>query len=99
MSQVSHQFGILVGIDGSPESLAAVRWAAGEAVLRRRPVTLMHVVSPIIVSWSIEAVLSDYQGWQEDNADNVIKLAGKLSMRPFKARPAPRSLSSAVTTV
>lgn len=75
MSDSSSRFGVLVGIDGSPESLAAVRWAAGEAVLRRRPVTLMHVVSPIIVSWSIEAVVSDYQGWQEDNADNVIKLA------------------------
>ncbi|GAA2568780.1 universal stress protein [Mycolicibacterium diernhoferi] len=64
--------GILVGIDGSPESHAAVRWAADEAVLRHRPVTLMHVVSPIIASWSIEAVLSDYQVWQEDHADNVI---------------------------
>lgn len=69
------RFGILVGVDGSPESLAAVRWAAGESTLRRRPVTLMHVVSPIIVSWSIEAVLSDYQAWQEANADNVIKIA------------------------
>lgn len=75
MSQSSTRFGILVGIDGSPESLAAVRWAAAEAALRQRPVTLMHAVSPAIVSWSIEAVLSDYQGWQEDNADSVIKIA------------------------
>lgn len=92
MSQVSHRFGILVGIDGSPESLAAVRWAAGEAVLRRRPVTLMHVVSPIIVSWSIESVLSDYQGWQEDNADNVIKLARETLYAAVQGSPSPKVL-------
>lgn len=88
MSQSPTRFGILVGIDGSPESLAAVRWAAREAVLRRRPVTLMHVVSPIIVSWSIEAVLSDYQGWQEDNADNVIKLAQEALSAVVDGSPA-----------
>lgn len=88
MSQSPTRFGILVGIDGSPESLAAVRWAAREAVLRRRPVTLMHVVSPIIVSWSIEAVLSDYQGWQEDNADNVIKLAQEALSAAVDGSPA-----------
>lgn len=92
MSQSSTRFGILVGIDGSPESLAAVRWAARAAVLRRRPVTLMHVVSPIIVSWSIEAVLSDYQGWQEDNADNVIKLAQEALCAAVDGSPAPEVL-------
>ena len=92
MSQSPTRFGILVGIDGSPESLAAVRWAAREAVLRRRPVTLMHVVSPIIVSWSIEAVLSDYQGWQEDNADNVIRLAQETLCAAVDGSPAPEAL-------
>lgn len=92
MSQSSSLFGIVVGIDGSPESLAAVRWAAGEAVLRRRPITLIHVVSPIIVSWSIEAVLSDYQGWQEDNADNVIKLARETLHASVQGSPSPEVL-------
>lgn len=92
MAQSPTRFGILVGIDGSPESLAAVRWAAREAVLRRRPVTLMHVVSPIIVSWSIEAVLSDYQGWQEDNADTVIKLAQEVLSAAVDGSPAPEVL-------
>lgn len=92
MSQSSTRFGILVGIDGSPESLAAVRWASREAVLRHRPVTLMHVVSPIIVSWSIEAVLSDYQGWQEDNADNVIKLARETLSAAVDGSTAPEIL-------
>src|SRR5690242_1350468 len=33
---------ILVGVDGSASALAAVRWAAREAVLRRAPVRLVH---------------------------------------------------------
>ncbi|MGW0161061.1 GspH/FimT family pseudopilin [Mycobacterium sp. NPDC003323] len=81
--------GIVVGIDGSPESHAALRWAAAEAVLRRRPITLMHVVSPIMVSWSIEAVLSNYQVWQEDNADNVIATAQETVRAATRGGPGP----------
>lgn len=33
---------ITAGLDGSAESLAAARWAAGEAQLRNRPLRLMH---------------------------------------------------------
>ena len=33
---------VLVGIDGSPESLAAARWAATESVLRSVPLHLVH---------------------------------------------------------
>ncbi|TQK50025.1 nucleotide-binding universal stress UspA family protein [Streptomyces sp. SLBN-118] len=33
---------VVVGIDGSPESLAAADWAAGEALLRARPLRLVH---------------------------------------------------------
>lgn len=75
MSSPGDGFGILVGIDGSPESYAALRWAAGAAIVRRRPVTLMHVVPPVVANWSIEAILADYQVQQEDHADNVIATA------------------------
>lgn len=73
MSDSSTDLGILVGVDGSPESHAAVRWAAQEAVLRHRPVTLMHVVSPIVVTWPVETVVSSFYEWQEDNAQRVLK--------------------------
>ncbi|CAN3127412.1 universal stress protein [Mycobacterium sp. smrl_JER01] len=75
MSKSSNELGILVGVDGSPESHAAVRWAAAEAVLRQSPVTLLHVVSPIVVTWPIEAVVASFYEWQEDNARRVIKQA------------------------
>ena len=37
---------IVVGVDGSGASDAAVRWALGESAIRRLPITLTHVVAP-----------------------------------------------------
>ena len=37
---------IVAGTDGSEESLAAVGWAATEAVRRRVPLSIVHVVEP-----------------------------------------------------
>ncbi|NUS73125.1 MAG: universal stress protein [Corynebacteriales bacterium] len=37
-----HDGPIVVGIDGSPEALEAVRWAAREAAIRDRPVNLVY---------------------------------------------------------
>jgi nucleotide-binding universal stress UspA family protein len=43
MSQVRTHTGIVVGVDGSPGSVAALRWAARTAEMRRSPLTLVHV--------------------------------------------------------
>jgi nucleotide-binding universal stress UspA family protein len=43
---------IVVGVDGSPPSLAALRWAAGQALLQRRE---LHIV----VAWHMPSSL----GW------------------------------------
>jgi nucleotide-binding universal stress UspA family protein len=53
MSETQKKFGILVGVDGSPQSDGAVSWAAHEASLHHEPVTLMHVVQPVVVSWPV----------------------------------------------
>jgi nucleotide-binding universal stress UspA family protein len=37
---------IVVGVDGSAASDAAVRWAAKESAMRELPITLIHVVAP-----------------------------------------------------
>ena len=39
--RTTHQ-GIVVGVDGSPSSRVAVRWAAREATMRNVPLTLVH---------------------------------------------------------
>lgn len=67
--------GILVAVDGSDESEAAVRWAAGEAVLRDVPITVLHVVAPVVVTWPVRYLKVSYQEWQEDNARQVIEQA------------------------
>lgn len=44
--------GILVGVDGSPPSNVAIDWAAGEASMRKLPLTIVHVIeSPMVQMW------------------------------------------------
>ena len=57
MSSTTKHSGIIVGVDGSPASDAAVNWAAHDAVMRGVPLTLMHVQDPAARTWSPAAVL------------------------------------------
>jgi nucleotide-binding universal stress UspA family protein len=53
---------IVVGLDGSPESLTAVRWAAKEAELRRLSVLLVHAFTlPVVgaMGYTIPTTLAD----------------------------------------
>jgi nucleotide-binding universal stress UspA family protein len=45
MPNARPHLGIVVGVDGSPSSMAAVRWAAGEATLRNVPLTVVHALA------------------------------------------------------
>lgn len=48
------QPGIVVGVDGSPTSHAAVRWSAREAVMRRVPIVLVHVIATdVTAAWAM----------------------------------------------
>src|ERR1700692_2201266 len=64
--------GVLVGVDGSAESDAAIRWATHEAVMRRVPLTLAHVVAPVVASWPMGPVHANITEWQQDNARPVL---------------------------
>jgi nucleotide-binding universal stress UspA family protein len=77
MPNPTTKYGMLVAIDGSPASDAAVVWASREAVSRRTPITLMHVVAPIIVGWPVGQLYSNMPEWQKDNAQHVIDHARK----------------------
>ena len=77
MPETQSKYGILVGVDGSPESDAAVRWAAREAVLRSTPATLMHVVPPGEVSWSIATLQASIHEAQEEHAKQIVEQALK----------------------
>ncbi|BBX45879.1 universal stress protein [Mycobacterium cookii] len=77
MLETSTKFGIVVGVDGSPGSDAAVSWAAREASLRGEIVTLMHVVQPVVVSWPVSAGQASVAEWQDENARQAIDRARK----------------------
>lgn len=52
MSTSPTHHGILVGVDGSPPSKVAVDWAAREASMRKRPLSIVHVIlSPAVRMW------------------------------------------------
>lgn len=71
--------GILVGVDGSAESDAAIRWATQEAVMRRAPLTLVHVVAAVATSSPIGPILAEINEWQQDNARHVLEQALKTA--------------------
>lgn len=77
MCDTSMKLGMVVGVDGSAESDAAVRWATTEAVMRGLPVTLIHAIAPVVVSWPIATLEGSFLQWQDDNARQVIEQARK----------------------
>ncbi|MCV7300473.1 universal stress protein [Mycobacterium barrassiae] len=77
MSQSSPKYGILVGVDGSPESEAAIRWATHEAVMRDQPITLLHAIPPVVVSWPVAYLETSFAESQENFAREVLDKAQK----------------------
>ena len=80
MSTGTTNSGLLVGVDGSEFSDAAVRWAAREAALRREAVTLMTVLErkqPYIVTYDAEDMLESRQS-QHDEGDRILADARRI---------------------
>lgn len=74
--------GIVVGVDGSPYSDAAVRWAVGEAVLRNHLLNIVNVISPLVGGWSGAwgaPLPEDVGPWQEQQAHGLIKEAVRIA--------------------
>lgn len=70
---------IVVAIDGSAPSDAAIRWAIEEAAMRHVDVTLLHVMLPGIPAWgsaySIAPLPPDYGELQRRDAELILELA------------------------
>jgi nucleotide-binding universal stress UspA family protein len=77
MSNVTSKFGVLVCVDGSAASDAAVAWGTREAVMRKLPITLMHALAPVVVGWPVGQLYADMPEWQQDDAQRVIDQARK----------------------
>ena len=79
MSSTTKRYGIIVGVDGSPASDAAISWAAHDAVMRGVSLTLMHVQDPVSRTWSPAEVLEEVAGWQEAEGRGILANASKIA--------------------
>lgn len=73
----AREHGILVCVDGSAASDAAVAWGAREAIMRGLPVTLLHAVAPVVVGWPAGRLYAEMPDWQQDDAQRVVDHARK----------------------
>jgi nucleotide-binding universal stress UspA family protein len=79
MNHGAHR-GILVGVDGSPSSDLAVRWATQEAATRNVVLTLVHVVAPLVGGWGGVGMTStplsaEFGEWQKLEAAKIVNHA------------------------
>lgn len=79
MSATTAKYGVLVCVDGSEASDAAIAWGAREAAMRHLPITLLHAVPPIVVGWPVGQLYSEMPDWQKDKAQTVIERAYKTA--------------------
>ncbi len=72
--------GVLVGVDGSPSSAAAVDWASHDAAMRGLPLTLVHVLAPPMVMAFPEAPMPPgYAEWQQQQGERYLRDALNLA--------------------
>ncbi len=90
MSFATKDYGIVVGVDGSPASDAAVRWAARDAVTRHLPLTLVHGVDPFAATWPQTSVAGGFTLWRQNEGRRVLGDALKIAQdSPEGSRPIP----------
>ncbi|OBK26659.1 universal stress protein [Mycobacterium asiaticum] len=73
------RLGVLVGVDGSPASNAAVVWATRSAELRNLPLTLVHVVNTDVATWPPMPYPDTWALWQEDQGRKVLTESVKIA--------------------
>lgn len=74
---------IIVGVDGSPQSEAAVRWAVAEAVMRNEQLRIVHVL-PLIGGWtgvglSGTPLAEETLQWQQEEAQQLVENAVRVA--------------------
>jgi nucleotide-binding universal stress UspA family protein len=79
MSVSEKRYGIVVGVDGSAASDAAVWWAAREAAMRNVPLTLVHMFKPFVPTFPQIPLPSGVGVWQEDDGREVLEQAVKIA--------------------
>lgn len=70
--------GILVGVDGSTDSDAAIRWATRQAIRHQQPLVLLHAIQPVAVTWPVAYLETSFLESQETAAADALKNAQEL---------------------
>lgn len=89
--------GIVVGVDGSSLSNAAVRWAACEATMRKAPLTLVHAAAPAADDWSevtARSVLADAVEIVKSASDDCSRVQIDTELIPDAPVPALANVSA-----
>jgi nucleotide-binding universal stress UspA family protein len=84
MSAPVNRHGIVVGVDGSPASNAAVCWAAREAAMRDVPLTVVHLVNAMVAMVPQLPVSAGVAVWQEEEGRQVLERAVKIAQEAVK---------------
>ena len=79
VSTTVKRYGIVVGVDGSAASDAAVCWAAREAAMRNVPLTLVHMLQTFVPTFPQIPTPSGVAEWQEDDGRKVLEQAVKIA--------------------
>lgn len=87
MPEQTKRYGIIVGVDGSPASHAALGWAVRDAVLRQVPLTLVHVVNPVTTSWPQMPFPDQFPIWLKNEGRRILDDALKIAHDAAKDNP------------
>lgn len=79
MSESGMHLGVVVAVDGSAESNAAVCWAAREAAMRDTPLTVLHAVVTPMASWPPVPYPDSLLVGLEDEGRKIIAHAVKIA--------------------
>jgi len=79
LSKLNAQPGVVVGVDGSPGSGAAVHWAARDAELRNVALTLVHVLPATAGRWLESSLLPAWMSAQRERGRQVLDAALQIA--------------------
>ena len=79
MSEPVKHLGIVVAVDGSPASNAAVCWAARDAAMRNIPLTVVHAVVTSDRDLSTGSIPRVFGGRLEDEGRKAVDQAVKIA--------------------
>ena len=92
MSTTVKRYGLVVGVDRSAPSNAAVFWAARDAAMRNVPLTLVHMFKTFVPTFPQIPMPTGVAEWQEDDGREVLEQAVKIAE---DAVPAERKIAIA----